>query len=72
MLRYQRISVAFFPIKNLLNGKLLVTGCQSSVSLVSQSSVSQGSVLEFFPSLAQNSCVMLLSKDVKLVKGRLC
>ena len=41
--------MAFFSFKNLFNDKLLT----------------QGSVLEFFPCVTQNSCVML-SEDIKL------
>ena len=51
-----------FSFKNLLNDKLLVAGCTRF------SGLTQGSVLDFFSSVTQNSCVML-SQDIKLEQG---
>ena len=63
MLKCERISLAFFEFKNLMNDKWLVAGCARFAKLRAQ-----GSVVEFFPSVTQNSYVML-SKDIKLVEG---
>ena len=51
--------MAFFSFKNPLIDKLLVAGCTHF------SGLTQGSALEFFPSVTNNRCVML-SEDIKL------
>ena len=52
----------FFSSKVPLNDKLLVAGCTRF------SGLTQGSVLEFFPSVTHSSCVVL-SADIKFGQG---
>ena len=59
MLKCERISLAFFEFKNLMNDKWLVAGCARFTKLRAQ-----GSVVEFFP-----YSYVMLSKDIKLVEG---
>ena len=59
--------MAFFSFKNPLNDKLLDSGCTRAYQ---SSGLTQGSVLEFFPSLTYKICAMQ-SKDIKLEEGYL-